>query len=108
MSELVNKLLNTFNQLFSAILTVFLSLGFDWSIQTRIKTYLTRINEIIEAQNRVNTQRIDKDSSARIIKRSLWMQASKQSANAKDEAGDEKKNGGTEEISHEIKKMKFQ
>ena len=38
---------------------------------------MTRIKEIEEAEKIKNTQRIDKESSARLIKRSLWMNASK-------------------------------
>ena len=38
---------------------------------------MTRIKDIEEAEKHKNTQRIDKESSARIIKRSLWMNASK-------------------------------
>lgn len=48
----------------------------------RIKTYLTRINEVAEKlenpEANTNKNRIDKQSSARIIKRSLWANAKRQ------------------------------
>jgi hypothetical protein len=43
--------------------------------KTRVKQYFSRIKEIEEAQTLKNTNKIDKESSARIIKRSLWMNA---------------------------------
>lgn len=42
---------------------------------------MTRIKEIEEAEKIKNTQRIDKECSARIIKRSLWLNASKKNGN---------------------------
>lgn len=46
-------------------------------LKGRVRSYMQRIKDIEEAEKIKNTQRIDKDSSARIIKRSLWMNASK-------------------------------
>ena len=43
---------------------------------------MIRIKEIEDAEKIKNTQRIDKESSARIIKRSLWMHASKKKHDA--------------------------
>ncbi len=43
----------------------------------RVKNYMTRITEIAEAEANKNPLKLDKESSARIIKRSLWQKASK-------------------------------
>lgn len=43
---------------------------------------MTRINDIVkEEEDKKNKLKLDKASSARIIKRSLWMHASKKSSN---------------------------
>ncbi len=43
----------------------------------RVKKYMTRITEISEAEANKNPLKLDKESSARIIKRSLWQKAIK-------------------------------
>ena len=43
----------------------------------RVKKYMTRITEISETGTNKNPLKLDKDSSARIIKRSLWQKAIK-------------------------------
>ena len=44
---------------------------------------MTRINDIVkEEEDKKNKLTLDKASSARIIKRSLWMNASKKSSNS--------------------------
>lgn len=49
--------------------------------QNRVKNYLTRINEISAKEEESETNKskltLDKESSARIIKRSLWANAKK-------------------------------
>ncbi|CAF0827789.1 unnamed protein product [Brachionus calyciflorus] len=46
----------------------------------RVKNYLSRINEITSSEEYKNKSvKVDKESSARIIKRSLWMNASNKS-----------------------------
>ena len=49
---------------------------------------MTRINEIGEAAKHVNPLKLDKESSARIVKRSLWMHAVKKGKQAGEEAND--------------------
>jgi hypothetical protein len=55
---------------------------------------MTRINDIVkEEEDKKNKMTLDKASSARIIKRSLWMNATKKSSNAtnnKDNQDDDK------------------
>jgi hypothetical protein len=46
-----------------------------FEIKTRVRQYFARIKEIEEAETLKNPLKIDKESSARIIKRSLWMNA---------------------------------
>jgi hypothetical protein len=72
---------------------------------------MTRISEIIENEKfKTSTNRIDKDSSARIIKRSLWMHANKKS---KQQTDDEDKKEEEEEVGEDdtseatIKKVKL-
>ena len=47
---------------------------------------MTRINEIGEAAKNVNPLKLDKESSARIVKRSLWMHAVKKGKQANENA----------------------
>lgn len=54
--------------------------------QNRVKNYLTRINEISakeeESEKNKSKLTLDKESSARIIKRSLWANAKKSGGGA--------------------------
>jgi len=72
---------------------------------------LTRINEIVEANKLKQEQhaRIDKESSSRIIKRSLWMNASNQtnSKNANEHQADDRKNASDSNEPQKNKRIKF-
>jgi len=75
---------------------------------------LTRINEIVEANKLKQEQhvRIDKESSSRIIKRSLWMNASNQTNNSKNanehQVNEGKKaNDGDLNLAQKNKRIKF-
>ena len=61
---------------------------------------MTRINEIVEANKLKQEQhaRIDKASSSRIIKRSLWMNASNQTNN-----NNNSKNANEHQVNHSKK-----
>ena len=72
---------------------------------------MTRINEIVEANKLKQEQhvRIDKESSSRIIKRSLWMNASNQtnSMNANEHQADDRKNASDSNEPQKNKRIKF-
>lgn len=59
---------------------------------------MTRIKEIEDAEKNKNTLRLDKESSARIIKRSLWMHASKKKHESTNNAANDDEDENTQSI----------